>query len=131
MYLPNTTVIESPKKRYYKRLTEKYEAKWILDLHNEMGSYDPQMRYHLATLFPSSRYKPEVDEERITKLRNWVRQTYDKSPRGTYPINVIDADPLLGKPSNIIGVELYPHNSFRKSLEFLEKFTKFLYVSNF
>ncbi len=85
----------------------------------------------LATLYVSTRYKPNVDEERIRFLRDWVRQNYSRNKNGAYPISVIDADPLLDKPRNFIGIELYPNNLISTSIQFIDKFTKFLYISSF
>ncbi len=132
MNLPNIIVIESPRKRWYRKLTEHYQAKWILDLHNDVCDIEFLQRMDdLATLYVSSRYKPNVDEERIQLIREWVRRTYSRNKRGFYPVSVIDGDPLLNKPENLFGIELYPNNDVSKSIQFIKAFSQFLYVAPF
>lgn len=124
--LSNMIVMESPKKRCYSRLTEHYNARWIVDLHNDTYPYDPEIRHLLAMLYVSTRYKPNADRSRNSAIRKWIRQNYTKSNSSTYPVSIANKV-LVDKPSNFIGVELYPHNKINKSVEFVKKFSKLLY----
>jgi hypothetical protein len=125
--IPYVTVIESPKKRHYRRLMERYNAKWIIDLHNDTRKYDPSIKHLLAMLYLSTTHKPKKDEERKQTLRKWIRKNYSPNRLGIYPISIVNKV-LLDEPSNFIGVELYPHNNVRESIEFIKKFSSFLFL---
>lgn len=126
--IPYLTVIESPKKRDYRRLTERYDAKWIVDLHNDTHPYDSDIKHLLAMLYLSATHKPKIDEERKQTIRRWIRKNYSPNNMGVYPVSIVNKI-LLDKPQHFTAVELYPHNSLTKSLEFVNKFTKFLYTA--
>ncbi|MEM3040988.1 MAG: hypothetical protein QXG97_03045 [Nitrososphaerota archaeon] len=125
--IPYITVIESPKKRAYQRLTEQYDAKWIVDLHNDRYPYDPNIRHLIAMLYLSSTHRSKRDEERKQVFRKWIKKSYSPNKMGVYPVSIVNKT-LLDKSANYVGIELYPHNSIRESIEFIKKFSNLLFL---
>lgn len=117
--LPDTIVMESPKKRHLKHLMERHNARWILDLHNDVYPYDPEIKHLLATLYFQSNLKKTA----IDKTRQWIRNNYTNR-QGVYPISIVNT--FSRRPKNFIGVELYSHNHLARSVEFVKKFIDFL-----
>ncbi|MEM3143167.1 MAG: hypothetical protein QXW91_00860 [Candidatus Nitrosotenuis sp.] len=120
---PHLIVKESPKYRHYKRLTTRYDAKWILDLHSNDAHYlMPKKTEYLAMLFCGTGKKQQWPKS-FYILQNWkVKQ---------FPNQNVDID-LAGRnrPKNLIGVELFSQNKYSDSIEFLKNLTQYLYLSS-
>lgn len=135
--LPNAVVKKSPKYRNYNKLTERYNAKWILDLHsNDAKTKDSRLYKELkkmGRLAKSPKYLsmlflggelPHTDKifpDSWHMITKWLRKDY---PKENFDVDMA----FRRKPSHYIGVELYPHNPKSKSVEFVKKFIEFLYL---
>lgn len=127
--VPYATIIESPKKRDYQRLVARYNAKWIVDLHNDLQPYNYDIKHLLAMMYLSTIHNQQKDEERKQIIRRWIRKNYSPNEMGVYPVSFVKKL-AFNKPPNFIGIELYPHNSVAKSVEFVKELTKHLYASS-
>lgn len=121
MNLPNIEVAPSPKIRNFKRLMEKYDARWILDLHNDEYPYDPQIKHLLATLY----FQHDIRKITIGTVWQWISKNYSPNMRGIYPIIVESS--YSRRTKNFIAVELYTHNKIDSSVKFVKQFSDFLY----
>lgn len=136
--LPNTVVKESPKYRNYRKLTERYDAKWVLDLHSNDARVKHPKSYtelkkkgkvvkapkHLSMFFLGGElsHDERIYPDSFYMLAKWFRKEYPK--------DLFDIDMMSRKnPANVIGVELFDHIPKSKSIEFVKKLVKFLYLT--
>lgn len=136
--LPHAVVKESPKYRNYKKLTERYDSKWVLDLH----SNDAKIKYpkwykelkrmgklvkgpkYLSMLFFGGElpHTEEIYPDYVHTVAKWLKKKYPKE--------YFDFDMATRKrPENYIGVELFHHNPKSKSVEFVKNLIEFLYLN--
>lgn len=119
---PHVYVKESPKYRHYKNLSERYDAKWILDLHSNDAFYNKQKKSeYLSMLFcgtgPTWKWPKS-----FYMLQEWKNKEF--------PRHGIDVDIASRRPENFIGVEIFSQNSYASSIKFLKRLTEFLYVKS-
>lgn len=122
--LNNTTVKESPRYRNYSKLSDRYDAKWILDLHsndsvtNELGS--KRSLPYLGMLSCGNRNSEDFCPPLVYKLIDWKKKEYANVP--------IDIDGSIGNmPQYVISVELLIHNKKSESVKLTKKLIEFLY----
>ena len=135
--LPNTVVKESPKYRNYNKLMERYNAKWILDLHSNDGRTKDTKLYkelekmdrlvkgpkYLSMLFLGGElsHTKKIYPNSFHMLSKWIKKEY---PKDSFDMDMTTRK----KPVNYIGIELFSHNPKSKSVEFVKKLVEFLYL---
>lgn len=122
--LKNTIVKESPRNRHYAGLAERYNAKWILDLHSNDAVTDKygskKSLPYLGMLSCGDRGSEDLWPPLVYKLIDWKKKEYPDVP--------IDIDGSVGNiPQYVISVELLIHNKKSDSVKFSKKLIEFLY----
>lgn len=123
MNLPNVIVKESPKKRNFMGMLEKYKSRFVLDLHDIARGYKPGMD---EPYWISHIYHRDYDklEEYFSKFRKecGLRMGVENS------IGQVDNYGALYDNANprYLGIELMTFAEKEKSLEFLKRLTSFL-----
>lgn len=124
---PNVIVKESKRYRHYKRLTDQYDAKWIIDLHSNDGFKKlPKKGQFLSRFYCGHNWKlgeSFFETKSFQMLMSWKLDV----EKNIYQQQGIDIDVAPRRPPNLIGVELYTYNSRSKNIEFLKSFVNYLH----
>jgi len=123
LHWPHVIIKESSKYRHYERLTTRYDAKWILDLHSNDAHYNmPKKTEYLAALFCGTGPKWHMTKS-FYMLNEWKKKQF--------PHRNVDVDmEYRCRPINLIGVELFSQNKYSDSIKFLKNLTQHLYLSS-
>jgi len=130
--LKGVVVRESPRRRSFKRLRKKYNADWIIDLHNYRNRYDPE--FHNTVVadichYPYLGWDDEWDEY------GWLLEEACEHFTTQYRIrhgddqhhHVIIGDLYKRECyKRYFGIELYPWVPEEESLNFLKEFIEYV-----
>lgn len=122
--LIGVVVKESPKKRRFKRLRNKYNADWIVDLHSIAREYDPDLdRRLLAMIFCHS--DPEISDY----FKRFVNEYPKLNQTVQFPVPVYD-DIESRYMRKYVGVELFDWIPKEKSIDFVKKLSQYLQTND-
>lgn len=131
MNLPNTVVINSPKRRNVSSFLKRYKARWFLDLHDPARPYDSKYdngmlgQKHIAELAIFPYYSKNRMENLKDNLRSFVMKKYNVSDWRATPVPVNDI-PYENYNSRYIGIELLTGYSKKESIDFVKSLSEYL-----